>query len=103
MKNGWIKTTVSALGIIGTVAGGVYFIDDRFAKAAELTLVAERLDVKIWQDHRRGAEERRWRLEDKYDQKCDTPRHPDRDGCLKAIADEREASEKLEALRGRRR
>lgn len=51
---------------LSTMTGSVVAVNDYFAKAAELELVAMRLDQKIQQDRCDRLQERVWKLQDRY-------------------------------------
>jgi hypothetical protein len=51
---------------LGTLTGSVLAVNDYFAKAADLELVALRLEQKIQQDRCDYMQRRIWRLEDRY-------------------------------------
>ena len=42
-----MRQLIGIISIIAILAGGIYFIEDRFAKADDLRLTAKRLDQKI--------------------------------------------------------
>lgn len=60
MKN-WVATAVAFTVLVGAIAGAV----DYFAKDADLTMVAARLDQKIKSDQMFQTQQRIWQLEDR--------------------------------------
>lgn len=68
-----LSLIVSAAGIIGTVAGGIYFVEDRYVTSSEFTTTIAAnekathdylLDLRIEQ-----YENWQWRLEEQQEQK----------------------------------
>jgi len=51
---------------LGSVAGVLAKFDSRYAKAATLSAVEDRLDEKIIQDRMEKLQERMWALEDRW-------------------------------------
>lgn len=58
---------VAALGgVISMGAGGLSWIDDRYAKAPQVDVLHLRLEEKILTDRERHVQEQLWELEDQY-------------------------------------
>lgn len=75
--DGWMKPSV-IVAVILAVAGGGFFVDDRFASSAEVDSLAKvvakidkRLDKKIITDQHRDAQDRLWRHERRYGGSCE--------------------------------
>lgn len=68
--NNYLKLTISLITIIGAFFAGYLHIDSTYAKRVvvkeEIGQVAQRLDYWITYDQYMAAQERMWRLEDKY-------------------------------------
>lgn len=60
-----IKELTTALGLIGSIAGGAYFVDDRYALNVHLAQIDQKLDAKILSDQLYQLKERHWNLEDR--------------------------------------
>ena len=52
LKRSWkqVSAIIGAILIIGSLLGGAFAVDDRYAKAEYVSEVEERLDIKIIQD-----------------------------------------------------
>ena len=61
-----IGAGISVILTITTIAGALYAVDDRWAKASDLQLVELRLDQKIYSDRLHDIQLRIWSLEDRY-------------------------------------
>jgi len=48
------------------IVAAVFFIEDRYAKCAEMSELARRLDYKIEGDKLMSMQQRYWQLEDRY-------------------------------------
>lgn len=53
--------------MFGAVFGASYFLEDRYASAKDLDLIAMRLEQKIQQDRSSALQQRIWKLEDRYE------------------------------------
>ena len=68
--NGAVQKTLTVLLVLFGVIGGVVGANSYFAKATDLVLVSERLDIKILNDQYNNVRERMWMLEAKYGDMC---------------------------------
>ena len=71
-----IKRISAILGLIlavGGVIGLLYTLDCYVAKAADVALVAQRLEDKIEGDKADRLQERAWKLQDRYNNKAMPP------------------------------
>lgn len=57
---------ITIVTLISIVFGVYFYNEKRYALAAELNLVAERLDQKISEDRSNNLQQRIWKIEDKY-------------------------------------
>jgi predicted nucleic acid-binding Zn-ribbon protein len=58
---------IGAAGVaISTMAGGVTFVDSRYAKSPQVELIQLRLEEKILTDREAAVQQRIWRVEDRY-------------------------------------
>lgn len=62
-----IISVLGALIVFGTLFGASYFLEDRYASAKDLDLIAMRLEQKIQQDRSSSLQQRIWKLEDRYE------------------------------------
>ena len=61
-----IIAILSSITFIASIVAGVIFIEERYASAKDLKLVAMRLEQKIQQDRSHVLQERLWSIEDRY-------------------------------------
>lgn len=61
-----VSGIITALITAGTLATGVFFIEDRYAKCADVQELSRRLDYKIEGDKLMQMRQRLWQLEDRY-------------------------------------
>jgi len=57
------------LGIIGVIFGAYFYLDERFAKCADLKQLEQRLDYKITQDQHDAIQKRIWLIKDRSGEK----------------------------------
>lgn len=67
------KQILTLLGIISLFAGALFFLEDRYAKCADVTELSRRLDYKIEGDKLMSMQQRLWQLEDRYADKNKPP------------------------------
>lgn len=110
MKVSMIATTVAAgLTMIGAVGGGVFVVEDRYQKIvvadeqraelnAQMELVGQRLNDKIWVDrwYRNAAAIRQWNVYTKRD--CDNFKEDPRRRCLGLFAQRRDIEARLRSM-----
>lgn len=60
-----IATLTGALTLIGTIIGGVFFVETRYASAADMKVLRDDLDYKIMSDESYQIRQRVWELEDR--------------------------------------
>lgn len=60
------KQILTILGIISIFAGALFFLEDRYAKCADMSELSRRLDYKIEGDKLMTMQQRLWQLEDRY-------------------------------------
>lgn len=65
MKNK-IAGIVGAIIAVFALMGGLWAMEDRYAKDNELNLLSERLEIKIVEDKIYNLQKRVWSLEDRY-------------------------------------
>lgn len=61
-----IEGILAVAAVMGIFWGGYRFIDNTFAKAAEMEQLEQRLDHKILSDQLYEAQKRVWTLDDRY-------------------------------------
>jgi len=105
--NSWLtrswKTLSAVVGmviILSTAVGGIVAADARYAKADYVSIVEERLNVKIIQDRIDAIQERMWNIEDRWNEryKKEHNEYPKTIDILKSYMDKdtRETYRKLE-------
>lgn len=68
-----MKTIISILTILGIAFGAYFWLDNEYAKCAEVKKIEQRLDHKIATDYLQSKQQRIWALEDRYPNKDKMP------------------------------
>lgn len=65
-----IATLAGAVGLIGSIAAGAYFLDERHASKAEFTVLATSFQNFAREAQLRSLRHRLWQLENRYGNGC---------------------------------
>lgn len=84
-----ILAITTILGFIGTLAGGVFWVDDRYAKASEVEQLEERLTLAELKDQLRLA------LEEYHFLKSQSRKYPDDEDIKEELAEAKETVKDL--------
>ena len=84
-----ILAITTILGFIGTLAGGVFWVDDRYAKAADVAEIEQRLTLAELKDQLRLAQEEYHFL------KSQSRKYPDDEDLKDELADAKEVVDDL--------
>jgi hypothetical protein len=76
------------------------YLENRYAKAADVEQVKQRLDYKITNDYYQSVQQRIWSLKDKYGE---NPKDPTVRGELRKLQSEQDAlSKRLDTIRSKK-
>lgn len=64
-----IQTIASVVAIIMALSSSYVYIDNRYALAADLAQVSDRLEFKIVEDKLNSVQQRIWMLQDRYEER----------------------------------
>jgi uncharacterized membrane protein len=88
-----LTKVVSIITIISALAGGIYYIEDRYAQARDVQILEGRFDKKILEDDLRAFKRKLWDAQDeakRENRECDE--------CREIEADIEEIERKLDKL-----
>ena len=93
------KSIAAVFIFSGTIGGGAFFIDDRFALDADLIQIGERLEAKIVSDDVRRIQDRVWAFDDRFGKNCTECDIVTKSEYRRMLQDMRELTAKLISMR----